>query len=547
MYNGIGLSSVRGTATSGHVQTNRSHVRNNRVRHQRERNVSQRATTYNPVSAVARERGNKEIQMHERLRRLENSLLEYRLYLEENRIDVEPEDIDSHMQKEREKRLMLLEKEESTTNKVGDAEARFASRKHNNRDRGYGGYYNNKNTDRLHQGENTGGGVASRRIDTSNGGRAIRGDRFGRSQYRRSDSRGDRISNTNSHVDANLKEEENKRLAEAFGINKEKHIEGQAFDRKLQEERRREILEKKEKSQKDAEKANRKIEREKKRKEKALRKEERIKRKKTRGRSRTKRRRYRSYSSSNSSSDSSSKSYSRSSSRSFSSSSSSYSSRSSKTSSYRGRSSRPSSYSSHSSRSSSQRSMNRRTRRRPRRDYDQNNSGDKRDQSERKRSTARSRRWNAEDRQSRSRSPSIETGSVGHENKKRRTKKATVMKGGGEGNSENNDKSGTKTSDNREDEYRGVLTKSPTRSLSGPRHSESKIKESRKKLACQESPPHSSSSFSDSDSRIPSTSIRCRRYTSSRSSSRSSSQRSQSSSTRISRSGSRVGSRPRTR
>ena len=107
MYNGIGLSSVRGMATSGYVQANSSHVRNNRVRRERERNVSQRPPSYNPVSAVARVKNNEEIQKHERLRRLENSLLEYRFELEEksdSNKDLTPDEIDNRVQKERERR-----------------------------------------------------------------------------------------------------------------------------------------------------------------------------------------------------------------------------------------------------------------------------------------------------------------------------------------------------------------------------------------------------------------------------------------------------------
>ena len=78
MYNGIGLGSVRGTATSGHVQANRSHVRGSRLRYQREKNVSQRPREFNPISSKAREQGNTEIQKHARQRQLENRLLELR-------------------------------------------------------------------------------------------------------------------------------------------------------------------------------------------------------------------------------------------------------------------------------------------------------------------------------------------------------------------------------------------------------------------------------------------------------------------------------------
>ena len=109
MYNGIGLTSVRGTATSGHVQANRGHVRGARYRHQREKNASQRPINYNPVSSSARERGNKEIQKHELLRRLENSLLELREELEESRFT--EEEIEQRLQEERRRQMLQIENE----------------------------------------------------------------------------------------------------------------------------------------------------------------------------------------------------------------------------------------------------------------------------------------------------------------------------------------------------------------------------------------------------------------------------------------------------
>ena len=75
MYNGIGLQTVRGTATSGHVQANRSHVRGSRLRRQREMNASSAPKPYQPVSSLAREKGNADIQKHMRKRELENRLL----------------------------------------------------------------------------------------------------------------------------------------------------------------------------------------------------------------------------------------------------------------------------------------------------------------------------------------------------------------------------------------------------------------------------------------------------------------------------------------
>ena len=280
-YNGIGLSSVRGTATSGYVQANRSHVRNNRVRQQRERNVSQRTKAYNPVSVAARERGNTEIQKHEKLRRLENHLLEYRLDLEENRSDLRQEDIDERVKEEREKQMKRLEEEEKkhenqSINGNDNSQPREGPRNFNaNRGRGYQQNSNNYN------------GRGYRNYDGARGDR----DRHLNSQQRRNNNNRGRhtMRTTNSHVDATLKEEENERARQAFGINKDKHVEGAAFDRELQQEKKRLLLERKEKEQKEAEKAKRKLEREQKRREKALRKEGKDKKtnKSSRGRSKT--------------------------------------------------------------------------------------------------------------------------------------------------------------------------------------------------------------------------------------------------------------------
>ena len=116
MYNGIGLSSVRGTATSGHVQANRGHVRGQRKRRQLEQNVSRgRPQAYNPVSASARERGNSQIQKHERLRQVESRVMELRERLEENG-RISPEEIERRVKEERERQLRRIEEEEKRNN-----------------------------------------------------------------------------------------------------------------------------------------------------------------------------------------------------------------------------------------------------------------------------------------------------------------------------------------------------------------------------------------------------------------------------------------------
>jgi len=441
MYNGIGISSVRGTATSGYVQSNRSHVRNNRVRHQRESNVSKRESVYNPVSTVARARGNKDILKHERLRRLENSLLEYRLDLEENRSDLKPEEIERRTQEERERRKKLMEMEETRTKQAGEKNAHFAFREHNNRDRGYGLYGINKNTDRSYQ---------ERKMDHGHT------RQFGRDCRRR--------SNSNCLVDATRKEE-NDRLADAFGINKQNYVEGQAFDRELQEVKRRDRLEKKRRAEKDIEQASRKAGRETRREAKARRQELKEKWKKSPGKS-SRRRKYVYRSSSDSSSSRSS------SSRSFSSSSSSYS-RSSMSSYLSDRSSKLSSSSSSSS-SSSQESTGRSTIHRSRRNRDR----------EGRRTTRKNippdRQRNSKGRRSKSRSHSIsrsiDSGSVAIGSKFRPTKNITCVEK--ERVSEQNDKfkrqeSGTKLNEKLEDKGKDQSSETPAICMSNSGHSKS--------------------------------------------------------------------------
>ncbi len=105
-YNGIGLSSVRGTATSGHVQQNAGHVRNSSRFHRAWRNANAgggvggrgggrdgggRGGNYNnnapPRSKLltddALREGASSLALHEKKRQLEVRLLELRDRLEE--------------------------------------------------------------------------------------------------------------------------------------------------------------------------------------------------------------------------------------------------------------------------------------------------------------------------------------------------------------------------------------------------------------------------------------------------------------------------------
>lgn len=117
MYNGIGLSSVRGTATSGHVQHNAGHVRNASRRHRTWRNAndgrdgrgggSVRGRSHGPekqmlLTEQALQEGATSLALHEKKRRLEGRLLELRDRLEgEGRLG--DEEIEKEVRWERER------------------------------------------------------------------------------------------------------------------------------------------------------------------------------------------------------------------------------------------------------------------------------------------------------------------------------------------------------------------------------------------------------------------------------------------------------------
>jgi len=76
MYNGIGLASVRGSATNGYVQRNMSFVRKDRVR----ANEEFRQQEYEPPKP---KKANPEILEHERKRAIELKILQFREAMEE--------------------------------------------------------------------------------------------------------------------------------------------------------------------------------------------------------------------------------------------------------------------------------------------------------------------------------------------------------------------------------------------------------------------------------------------------------------------------------
>ncbi|KAI2503843.1 cwf21 domain [Fragilaria crotonensis] len=174
-YNGIGLSSVRGSATSGHVQANRGHVNANRLRRQQERNSqSNSRPTFNPVSSAARQQGHAEIQKHEERRRIENELLELQEEMEDAG-KLSPEEINERIGRERTRLMNRLEGKHEQGN-------------------------------RMHQGQ--------------------------------PQSRGQRWDRRKTAANQILKTQQSDRLGSALGIQRDAHVEGQAFDIDFQQQKK---------------------------------------------------------------------------------------------------------------------------------------------------------------------------------------------------------------------------------------------------------------------------------------------------------------------
>ena len=120
MYNGIGLSTVRGTATSGFVQYNAGHVRNSSRRHRTWRNATDggnnrgRSGDSNKrplLTDEALKEGASSLALHEKKRQLEVRLLEFRDVLEE-RGGLNDDDIDREVDAERKRVVDMWEREE---------------------------------------------------------------------------------------------------------------------------------------------------------------------------------------------------------------------------------------------------------------------------------------------------------------------------------------------------------------------------------------------------------------------------------------------------
>ena len=126
-YNGIGLATVRGTATSGHVQYNAGHVRNSSRRHRTFMNANDGRDTRGRggfgrgggggrgkvklLTNEALKEGASSLALHEKKRRLEVRLLELRDHLEE-RGRLKEDDIDREVEAERKRTVDRWEREE---------------------------------------------------------------------------------------------------------------------------------------------------------------------------------------------------------------------------------------------------------------------------------------------------------------------------------------------------------------------------------------------------------------------------------------------------
>ncbi|KAL3777070.1 hypothetical protein ACHAWO_011636 [Cyclotella atomus] len=255
MYNGIGLSSVRGTATSGHVQANAGHVRNSRHHHARTAGVfdpTSRGRSANSsaplLTAEAIKDGQSSLALHEKKRRLEVRLLELRDRLEER--GWRDEEIEREITKERKGTLdrWAREQEEEKRLVIRDAEKEGGDK------------------DDQEQGidESAEDASAPSRDGRDNHSYRdnYRGDydrdrgRYQGHRYSDPRGRGGRGGN-NAQQQQMFQEERNERLRDAFGISEKHHKEGAAFDRELIDSKRREKQQREEQNAKAKRKAER--------------------------------------------------------------------------------------------------------------------------------------------------------------------------------------------------------------------------------------------------------------------------------------------------
>jgi len=250
MYNNIGLASVRGSATSGHVQANSGFVRPSSHRYRTGRNVSGPPRGGGRGGGGGRKGsgGNRGIQEHDKRRRLENRLLEMRERLEdegrlsedqiEERIAEERKRETDRWEQQRREREEASERARAEAAVVPGADAGMEGADGGGQEAAAAGEVSADTSAVPPPPPPAAAGGAGAIVPArgpDQGAPDVRGrdnrrwggGGRGRQQWR--DDRGrNRKKDTNAHVEARRKEEENERLRDAFGIDKSTHREGAA-------------------------------------------------------------------------------------------------------------------------------------------------------------------------------------------------------------------------------------------------------------------------------------------------------------------------------
>jgi serine/arginine repetitive matrix protein 2 len=111
MYNGIGLTTPRGSGTNGHVARNLSQTSNNRNRNHFKTPINEEQALKKSLTLKS---ANDHILEHEQKRRIEAELFEIRIQLEEDK-KLNEEEIEDYIQREREKRMSTLGKKQNSS------------------------------------------------------------------------------------------------------------------------------------------------------------------------------------------------------------------------------------------------------------------------------------------------------------------------------------------------------------------------------------------------------------------------------------------------